>query len=247
MTTAHTTHDGTKPVCVLTGASGTLGTAFIERHARSYEIVAVYHRTPPRWPTHDGQRFVDPLDPDTAFPDNAHPVHAVRADLGTPDGARAVVDEVAERAGRLDLLVNCAGGGPWAHLLTPGTAERAVSMFQLNALAPLQLTLAAADRFWRADVASNVARGRNVVNISSTAGLVVYPDLGQGLYAGAKAALNHLTFHLASDLWDYGVRVNAVAPNTFPGRVPVADVLDAIDDLIGSDRTGEVVPLFGEE
>ena len=56
----------------------------------------------------------------------------------------------------------------------------------------------------------------------------MYPDLGQALYASSKAALNHLTYHLASELWDIGVRVNAVAPDTFPGRVSIDDIRTAV-------------------
>jgi len=234
-----------RPVCLLTGAAGTLGSAFVRRHAGTYRILGTYHKAPLSWATEDGQRFFDPLDPAADPPGNAHPVCAIPADLGGPGGVAALVDRVAEHTDRVDLIVNCAGGGPWAHLLTPGAADRAGEMFQLNALAPVQLCVGVARRFWAADVADNLAHGRNVVNVSSTAGLVVYPDQGQALYAGAKAALNHLTYHLASDLWDLGIRVNAVAPDTFPGRVAVDEVLDAIDALTGSERTGEVVALHG--
>lgn len=54
---------------------------------------------------------------------------------------------------------------------------------------------------------------RNVVNLSSTAGLFVYPDLGQSVYAASKAALNHLTYHLASDFC--GFCVGALPPPLF--------------------------------
>ena len=45
-----------KRVCLLTGASGSLGTAFIERYAATYRIVAVHHRSPVQFATAD-QRF----------------------------------------------------------------------------------------------------------------------------------------------------------------------------------------------
>jgi NAD(P)-dependent dehydrogenase (short-subunit alcohol dehydrogenase family) len=236
-----------KQVCLLTGASGTLGTAFIERHATTYDIIGVHNNRPLLWATSDGQCFVDPLDASATLAANELAVRAIRADLSHLDGVRAVVDEVAADVGRVDVLINCIGGGAWTHLLTPGALERVAHVFQINALAPLQLTIAVAERFWRSDVSSNLENNRNVVNISSTAGLVVYPDLGQGLYAGAKAALNHLTYHMASDFWDYGIRVNAVAPNSFPRRVSVNEVLDTVQELVSSQRTGEVVPIFGKQ
>jgi NAD(P)-dependent dehydrogenase (short-subunit alcohol dehydrogenase family) len=236
-----------KQVCLLTGASGTLGTAFIERHATAYDIIGVHNSRPILWPTSDGQCFIDPLDPSATVAANEHAVHAIPADLSDLAGVRAVVDEVAAHVDRVDVLINCIGGGTWTHLLSPVALECAADVFQINALAPLQLTIAVAQRFWRSDVSSNLENNRNVVNISSTAGLVVYPDLGQGLYAGAKAALNYLTYHMASDFWDYGIRVNAVAPNSFPRRVSVNEVLDTVQDLVCSQRTGEVVPLFGKQ
>ena len=236
-----------KKVCLLTGASGTLGTAFIERHAATYDIIGVHNSKSLRWPTTDGQYFIDPLDPSATVAANELAVYAIRADLSHLDGVRAVVDAVAAQVDRVDVLINCIGGGAWTHLLTPDALEGAAHVFQINALAPLQLTIAVAQRFWRSDVSSNLENNRNVVNISSTAGLVVYPDLGQGLYAGAKAALNHLTYHMASDFWDYGIRVNAVAPNSFPRRVSVNEVLDAVEELVSSQRTGEVVPIFGNQ
>jgi NAD(P)-dependent dehydrogenase (short-subunit alcohol dehydrogenase family) len=87
----------------------------------------------------------------------------------------------------------------------------------------------------------NLARNRNVINISSTAGVYVYPDLGQSVYAATKAALNQLSYHLAAEFWDIGVRVNAIAPDSFPSRVQTGVVLDAIRRTDQGDRTGKVV------
>lgn len=117
-------------------------------------------------------------------------------------------------------------------------------MFNVNILAPLRLSLSLAKTFWHVDPPMNVQLNRNIVNISSTAGLFVYPNTGEALYASSKAALNHLTYHLASEFWDLGIRVNAVAPDTFPGRVSFDEVLDAIIMLDESDGTGDVLPLY---
>jgi NAD(P)-dependent dehydrogenase (short-subunit alcohol dehydrogenase family) len=225
-------------VCLLTGASGPLGTAFIERFGAAYEIVAVHGRRPVYAPTQN-QEFVDPLAPGTRVAMTARRVHAVRADLATSAGIEAVVTETVEAFGCVDLLVNAAAVRRFAPLRTAD----ADGVFDVNVLAPLRLTLSLASSCWGSDLDENVRRRRNVVNISSTAGLYVYPDSGQGLYATSKAALNHLTYHLASELWDFGIRVNALAPDTFPGRVPTERVVDAIVALDDSDATGQVLPL----
>jgi NAD(P)-dependent dehydrogenase (short-subunit alcohol dehydrogenase family) len=230
-------------VCLLTGASGAFGTAFVERYADRYQIVAVHHRTPIRYATQE-QAFIDPLAPSTRITENDQAVHGVRADLSEQSEIDRVVEEALEGFGRVDLLVNAAVHRRWSSILAPAAAADAGRVIDINLLAPLRLAVRLARDFWGRDPADNVSANRNIVNISSTAGLFVYPDLGQALYATSKAALNHLTYHLASELWDLGVRVNALAPDTFPGRIPIEDVLDAVLELDMSDATGEVVPLI---
>ncbi|MEU7004251.1 SDR family oxidoreductase [Nonomuraea sp. NPDC046570] len=230
--------------CLLTGASGLLGTAFIRRYAARYQILAVHHRSAIDGPTQD-QSYVDPLAPTRHLPENDHPVRALRADLGDPDDIARLADAVESHTDGVDLVVHAAAVRGWTPLLAAGAADRARWVYQVNVLAPLQLTAALARRFWFTDPTANLRANRNVVTISSTSGLFVYPDLQQGLYGSSKAALNHLTYHLASELWDLGIRVNAVAPDTFPGRIATEDVLDAIVDFDRSDRTGVVHRLDG--
>jgi NAD(P)-dependent dehydrogenase (short-subunit alcohol dehydrogenase family) len=122
--------------------------------------------------------------------------------------------------------------------------DAADSVMRVNVFGPLRLSIGIANRFWRLDPDANLENNRNIVNVSSTSGIFVYPDLGQGLYAMSKAALNNLTYHLASDLWDIGIRVNAVAPDSFPSRISTDAVLDAIVDFDQSDETGQVLPLY---
>jgi NAD(P)-dependent dehydrogenase (short-subunit alcohol dehydrogenase family) len=232
-----------KRTCLLTGASGLLGTAFIERCAERYRIIAVHNSNPVRFASQD-QRFVDPLEPRRKIPANAHAVHAIRADLSRPDEIERVVDEVTARFGQVDLLINGAAVRGWTPLLAPHALDGLDLTVSVNLTAPLRLTVGLARRLWAADPKSNVRENRNVINLSSSAGLFVYPDLGQSVYAATKAALNHVTYHLASELWHIGIRVNAIAPDTFPGRVATESVLDEIIALDGSDRTGQLAPLL---
>jgi NAD(P)-dependent dehydrogenase (short-subunit alcohol dehydrogenase family) len=230
-------------VCLLTGASGSLGTAFLERYADRYEIVAVHHRRPVYFPT-QGQNFVDPLAPERQVVANARRAHAIRADISRQEEIDAVVEGALRAFGRVDLLVNAAAIRSFSPLLAHGADAGAAGLFRVNVLAPLRFSLSLARLFWSADREANVHLNRNILNVSSTAGLFVYADTGQALYASSKAALNHLTYHLASELWGLGIRVNAVAPDTFPGRVPIGDVLDAIAAFDKSSETGQVLPLF---
>jgi NAD(P)-dependent dehydrogenase (short-subunit alcohol dehydrogenase family) len=228
-----------KRVCLFTGASGLLGTAFLERYAHCYEVVAVHHTSPIQFATQD-QAFVDPLLPETELPANGHAVHAVCADLSQAAEIDRVLEVALRQFGRVDLLISAAAHRQWSSLLDPAALRQAERTIAINVLAPMRLAIGLTLRFWGEDPEGNVEANRNIINISSTAGSYVYPDQGQALYATSKAALNHLTYHLASELWDVGVRVNAVAPDTFPARVSIDEILDAVLEFDRSAATGEV-------
>ena len=231
-----------KRVCVLTGASGVFGTAFINRHAHDYKIAAIYHRNCVKYATQE-QKFVDPLLPHLPIPENEHAVYAIKADLTDEETRVGMVRDLLQRFGQIDLLINAAAYRGWSHLLSL-EVENAEAIWKLNVLAPLRLSVAIAKQHWTASPEANLKANRNIINLSSTAGLFIYPDMGQALYASSKAALNHLTYHLASEFWDIGVRVNTVAPDTFPGRISIDEVLDAVINFDRTQLTGKVLPLY---
>jgi NAD(P)-dependent dehydrogenase (short-subunit alcohol dehydrogenase family) len=95
-------------VCLLTGAGGTLGSAFCRLYSDSYDIVAVYRtRRPTAVSQHES--FVDPFAPTADLPENEDRIFAVRADLEEAADVDRVVDVALARFGRVDLLVNNAG------------------------------------------------------------------------------------------------------------------------------------------
>lgn len=232
-----------KRVCVLTGASGTLGVDFCRRWAGTYDIVAVYRSQVPEVPS-QLQHLIDPLDPSRALPENEDAVFTVRADLLEPGGIERVVELALARFEAVDLLVNAAAFPVWAPMLD-GTrlVDTALAQIHLNAVVPLQLAVAIAQEFWRDRADENRLMNRNVVNLSSIAGVNIYTDLGQSVYSASKAALNYLTYHMASEFTRFGVRVNAIAPNSFPEIVPVEDVSGAIVEFDGGEANGQVLVL----
>ena len=121
----------------------------------------------------------------------------------------------------------------------------AAGTFAVNTLSPLWLAGELVRQAWASSVDDNVERNRNIVAVASSAGSYVYPDLGQGVYAASKAGLIHLAYHLASECWDLGVRVNTVVPDTFPGRVETDDVIDVIVGFDQGSETGRTTTLLG--
>lgn len=121
------------------------------------------------------------------------------ADVRKPEEAAALVDAIAEECGRLDILINNAGGSP------PCAAEAASAGFvdailKLNLVAPLTLAQAA-HRHMR-------GRGGSIVNIASVSG--IRPSPGTAIYGAAKAGLLNLTQSLAQEWGADAIRVNAI-------------------------------------
>jgi NAD(P)-dependent dehydrogenase (short-subunit alcohol dehydrogenase family) len=124
----------------------------------------------------------------------------VAADLRDAAAAAAVVEAVIERWGRLDVVINNAGGSPpsSAATVSPRFIEKIVA---LNLLAPFYVAQAA-----------NVAMqtqpdGGVIINIGSLSGQ--RPSPGSAAYGAAKAGLANLTTSLAME-WAPRVRVNTV-------------------------------------
>ena len=122
------------------------------------------------------------------------------ADIRDADAARALVDGIAARHGRFDILINNAGGSPAV------AAEQASPRFieaitRLNLLAPLYLSQAAHPHMV-------AAGGGSIVNIASVSG--VRPSPGTAVYGAAKAGLLNLTQSLAQEWGPAQIRVNAI-------------------------------------
>lgn len=235
-------HEQRRRVCLLTGAAGRLGTAFISRYGANCDILAVYHDEPLAGATQD-LRFVDPLEPLTALPENQASVYAVQADLTSAADLRRLVEVALARFNHIDLLINAAADTRFhGSLLDAGLLDEKFKLqMDINVLAPMRLTALIAQMHWKKNQNENRRSGRNVINVSSVSGLRVFPNVGQAMYGASKAALNHLTAHLSAELKPLGVRCNALAPTRFPDRIPTDRVIDAIARVDKSDMTGKVI------
>jgi len=182
-------------------------------------------------------------------PDGAE-VFALRADLAGEHGPAAVVAAARERFGRLDLLVNVAGGLTVIKPLADTTADELEGELLRNGRTVFLMCRAALPLL-------RESRGA-IVNFASPAGLM--PIASLGAYSAAKALVVSLTRSFALEEAANGVRVNAIAPGMIdteqnrasatPGAkikwVSREQIAEAVVYLAGAAAvTGEILAIRG--
>jgi NAD(P)-dependent dehydrogenase (short-subunit alcohol dehydrogenase family) len=225
---------------LITGASGRLGTAFCRLAAAKYQIVAVSRRRHPECAS-QRQTYFDPLHPHLRMPEDEQPVYSIRADLTDERELERVVELTLARFDRIDLLVNAAAFWVFAPLTNQETLVAMADQFLLNTLVPMKLASAVWRQFWRDHYQENLQANRNVINVSSISATHVFPGIGQGIYSATKAALNQLSLHMASEFGSAGIRVNAIAPTSFPSLVPAEAVVEQLIRCDEGRGSGEIV------
>ena len=168
-------------------------------------------------------------------------VRAIAADIATTDGRSTVATLLG--ADPLHILVNNAGLLEQASLDTYGEDlwDRALDLNLKAAFFLLQTVLPSLRR-----AASSLDPAR-VINISSGHGHRVSPFDHFG-YTASKAALNHLTRHLAQKLAADNINVNAIAPGIFASRQTEhfpAELMQRIEAGIPRHRLGTPEDIVG--
>jgi NAD(P)-dependent dehydrogenase (short-subunit alcohol dehydrogenase family) len=180
----------------VTGGFGALGAALGEVLAQAGAQVALIGRGRPI----------------AGLPDRALVLGGV--DLGDAAAARAAMDQAAAHFGRLDGLVNVAGGFQWEKIEGGGidTWDR---MFAINVRTALLASQAALPHL--------LVRGHGrIVNVGAAA--AGQAALGMGAYAAAKSGVARLTEAMAEEFKDRGITVNAVLPSILDTPANRADM-----------------------
>jgi NAD(P)-dependent dehydrogenase (short-subunit alcohol dehydrogenase family) len=130
--------------------------------------------------------------------DNPYEFHA--CDVRDDDAVKGLIEAIVARHGRIDTVVNNAGGSPHA-LAAQASANFSRKIIELNLLAPLLVAQHANA------VMQTQASGGSIINITSVSGH--RPSPGTAAYSAAKAGVDNLTATLAVE-WAPKVRVNSV-------------------------------------
>jgi NAD(P)-dependent dehydrogenase (short-subunit alcohol dehydrogenase family) len=225
-------------VVMVTGGFGTLGRAVVRAfETRGARVAAVDRSAAPSGSLPGADDRILKLE---------------NVDLAQWAHSTAAVQKITATFGRLDVLVNIAGGFIW-QTLADGDPESWDRMYTINLKTAVMATKAALPALLQSGA------GR-VINIG--AGAAAKASAGMGAYTASKAGVQRLTESLAEELKDHGVTVNAILPGIIDtpqnrADMPKADhsrwvAPEAIAEVIlflASDAakavTGAAIPVFG--
>lgn len=200
-------------VVLVTGGGKGVGRGISQRFLeQGAEVVICGREAPAQLPSHAGRE-----------------AWFIPCDVRDFEQLQALMAAIDERHGRLDVLINNAGGAPYADAAeaSPRFSEAIV---RLNLLAPLNLCQLANQRMQKQ------AGGGAIVNICSVS--AVRPSPGTAAYGAAKAGLLNLGRSLAVE-WAPKVRVNAV----IGGLIRTEQSHLHYGDEDGIQRVADTIPL----
>jgi len=222
-------------VVLITGANGGLGNSVTERFLNAGAIVTGVSRKIAQ------DEFKGPN------------FHAFPAELSSLAVAKKLVDEVAQKFGKIDALIHLIGAFAGGASLTDTDDATWARMLDLNLNSAFHMIRAVLPHM------RNAGGGR-IVAIGSR--MAVEPQPGVGAYEVSKAALVSLIRAVALENRDAGINANIVLPDTmdtavnrtampkadFSKWVPpgeVAELLLALAGPAGAAVTGAVIPIYG--
>jgi 3-oxoacyl-[acyl-carrier protein] reductase len=192
--------------CIVTGAGKGIGKAivarFLEEQAAGVAIL--------EWDLASAEATAKELDP------TGERVIAIKCNVADSDMAKAAVDEVVAKFGRIDVLVNNAGvtRDKIFHKMTDDDWNTVINI-NLNGVYNLCKNVVPVMR--EQEIGS-------IINITSTS---IMGNAGQANYAASKAAMEGFTRTMAKELGRKNIRMNCIAPGYID-----TDMMRAVGDEI---------------
>jgi len=191
-------------VAAITGGNGTLGRAFAKGLAEQGVNVFTLNRN-----EQSAKKLIED------FKEMGLNIQAIKCDVLDEASVKNAVKEILEKAGRVDILVNCAGGNMPGATVMPEQSVFDISIDHFKQVNDLNLlgTVIPSIAFSK----PMIEQGKGcIVNISS---MSAFSPLTRVVgYSASKAAINNFTNWLAVELankYGNGIRVNAIAPGFF--------------------------------
>jgi NAD(P)-dependent dehydrogenase (short-subunit alcohol dehydrogenase family) len=204
-------------VWLITGANSGFGRAFVEAAVGAGDVAVA------------AARHVETLDDLVA----AHPdqVEALRLDVTDTAAIEAAVQDVVQRHGRIDVLVNNAGRGHVGAFEETGDAELR-ELFDVQVFGPATLVRAVLPHM-------RERRSGAIVQMSSMGGQMSFA--GFSAYSGTKFALEGMSEALADEVGPLGIKVLVVEPGAFRtslmGNTTASGQLADYEATVGLART----------
>ena len=156
---------------------------------------------------------------------------AIPKDLSSVAACEELAEEIGKLEGRLDILVNNAGAA-WGAPIDEYPENGWDKVVDLNLKTPFFLTQKCLPLLRKAGSREDPAR---IINIGSVNGLTIPKNRQIYAYTSSKAAITHLTKHLAKHLAGDCITVNCIAPGPFETKM-MAGTLEQEKDSLLSDN-----------
>jgi NAD(P)-dependent dehydrogenase (short-subunit alcohol dehydrogenase family) len=199
----HALFDLSGRVAIITGSTRGLGRAMAEGFSRAGASVVVTGRK---------QESCDAAAGELGELTGGE-VTGLACHVGDWDAIPAFVEQVRDRYGRIDVLVNNAGINPALQTVSTVSLDLWRKLFNVNVEGPLRMSQCVAP-------VMRDGGGGSIINIGSMEGYAANPvSIG---YAASKATLRHLTVSMANEWAPWGVRVNLLSPGPFETEMIVS-------------------------
>ncbi len=190
-------NNNAKKVVLLTGASGGLGQAIAKHLSKDYTVYGT------------SRKAIDSTD-----------FIPVQMDLTQANSITQAVQEILQKEGRIDVLINNAGIG-----ITGSIEETNLNdvrkVFETNFFGMMQL-------IQEVTPVMRMQKGGKIINISSIAGYTGLPF--RGVYSATKSAVMRMTEALSAELKSFNIDVIDIAPGDFKTNIAEGRIYTKLDD-----------------